>query len=108
MPPTDADAALKQMQCPTCGAGQTYADVCRRCKCDLSLVRRLLDQRDALRNDCLVQLRDGQLALALETARRCYELSADRASMRLLAVACFMNGDYAKAVRVHDLAFRPS
>ena len=98
-PPPAPEAAPDEFRCPTCGARQSWADVCRRCKCDLSLAVAAYRRRSRLRARCLVQLRAGQPDAALRAANELHALAPDADSIRLLAVAHVLHGDYAAAVR---------
>ena len=101
---TEPNCGVPCLRCPTCGAEQTYSDICRRCKCDLSLVHRLLEYRDALTHRCLLQLRDQQPAHALKAAQQCYAIAADHQTARRLAVVYLLIGDYRSAVDVFKAA----
>ena len=92
-------AALDDFRCPTCGARQDLAEVCRRCKCDLSLVVAVQRRRHALRRQCLLRLGQGQPEPALQAARELYSLAPDADSTRLLAVARLRCGEYARALQ---------
>ena len=100
----DLRSETGELRCPTCGARQAWSDTCRRCKCDLSLLHQLQQRLRLLRRRCLSQLRDRRLDGALDTARRCYQLSTDAASARLLALCYLLNADWAGALRLHDAA----
>ena len=89
-----------EFRCPTCGAQQVWADVCRRCKCDLSLVVAAHRRRHQLRAGCLDELRRQRPDAALRTASALHTLAPDADSARLLAVAHLLHGDYAAAVQV--------
>jgi hypothetical protein len=86
------------MRCPTCGAQQEWSDTCRRCKCDLSLVRPLLQYRQRLRRVCVQALREGRPADALTAAERVYALQHDEGTRRLLAVTRLIAGRYRAAI----------
>jgi len=87
-------------RCPTCQARQAWSDACRRCHCDLTLLRRVAQSRDRTRRRCLEDLRAGRLARAVRQARRGFALSPDECSARLLAVCLLCRGEFAEAVRV--------
>jgi len=92
------DAPLQNnVVCPTCGARQEWSDVCRRCKCDLRLLRAAAETYRRSRNGCLAALHGGQLALALERARDCERLIPCPESRRLSAVCALLNGDFPAA-----------
>jgi hypothetical protein len=85
------------MRCPTCRATQVWSETCRRCKCDLRLLREVADGYAAVRLHCLSNLRQNKPGAALEQARQCYALRADNETRRLLAVCELLNGDWASA-----------
>jgi hypothetical protein len=75
------------------------ADVCRRCKCDLSLVAAVHRRREMLRRQCLRRLGSQQAEAAVPTAEQLHTLAPDADSARLLAVAHLLCGDYPRALR---------
>lgn len=87
-----------EFRCPTCGARQGWADVCRRCKCDLTLVVAAYRRRRQLRAQCLAALRRQRPAAALRAARAMHALAPDADSARLVAVAHVLHGSYADAL----------
>lgn len=93
MAPLNTDS----MRCPTCRAEQPWSDTCRRCKCDLRLLRELAEDFAAARNGCLQSIRKNQPGEALEQARRCFALHADADTQRLLAVCELLNGNWTQA-----------
>ena len=95
--PHDCRAPL---HCPTCNASQDWSDVCRRCKCDLSLVVTLLRRRERLQDTCRRELLAGQYEEARHAALACRAISNDPDTIRLLAVSCLASGRTAAAVRV--------
>lgn len=92
------------VRCPTCGARQAWSDACRRCKCDLSLLRRVTDAVGASRRRCLASLRAGRVQEALRHARRLYALCPDRPTARLLAVCHLLQGNWTAAVTMAQIA----
>ena len=102
MPSDEPRPATDTMRCPTCGARQEWSDSCRRCKCDLTLVRPLLQHRQRLRRAVLQALRDGRFADALTAAEHAYALQRDEDARRLLAVAQLLTGRYAAAVALAE------
>jgi hypothetical protein len=74
------------------------AEICRRCKCDLSLVVAVQRRRQTLRRQCLHRLREQQGEAALQAAEELYAWSPDTDSKRLLAVAQLACGDYIHAL----------
>ena len=99
--PNDRHAPLR---CPTCNASQDWSDVCRRCKCDLSLMVALLRRRERLQDACRRALRAGQYEEARRSALACLAISSDPDTLRLLAVSCLASGRTASAVRVVQTA----
>lgn len=93
-------SVLGELRCPTCGARQVVADVCRRCKCDLSLVVAAHRRRNELRTQCLAELRRHRPESALRAAGELHALAPDADSTRLLAIAHLLHGDYAAAVQM--------
>ncbi|MEQ8787727.1 MAG: tetratricopeptide repeat protein [Pirellulaceae bacterium] len=93
-----------QLKCPTCGAGQSLADECRRCKCDLSLVAAVLRRREESRRETLTLLRAGRLNEALRAARRLWAIAPDADASRYLAVCHLLKGRYAAALAVYEAA----
>jgi hypothetical protein len=87
-----------ELRCPTCGARQEWSDTCRRCKCDLVLLRRVAGAGRACRRQCLRSLRAGRIGEALHHARRLYALFPDRPAARLLAVCHLLRGNWAAAL----------
>jgi hypothetical protein len=83
--------------CPTCGALQDWSDACRRCRCELVLLRRATDAALANRRRCLRSLRRGRVSEALRHARRLYALCPNRSAARLLAVCHLVQGNWAAA-----------
>jgi hypothetical protein len=63
----------------------------------LSLAVAAHRRRSLLRARCLVQLRAGQPGAALRAASELHTLAPDADSIRLLAVARLLHGDYAAA-----------
>lgn len=84
--------------CPTCGTEQEWSDTCRRCRCDLTLLRAVEKVRREHRRRCLLLLRAGRLTEALQQARRGYALCADQRSARLLAVCHLVCGNWTRAI----------
>ena len=89
--------------CPTCKAKQEWSDTCRRCKCDLALLRSAAEASEQIRRRCLLRLRAGRTFDALHLARRLYGLSPDARSARLLAVCHLARRNWAaaRAMAVH-------
>ena len=72
--------------CPACRARQEWSDTCRRCKCDLTLLRRTVAACWQARRRSLAALRAGRLTEALEAARQQHDSCPGADSARLLAV----------------------
>lgn len=85
-------------RCPTCRAAQELTDTCRRCKCDLRLVRETLRLYEEQRARCLSALRSGKAVEALRCARDCERLLPDFDSWRLVAVCAFSARDWPLAL----------
>ena len=86
------NSADGDVRCPTCGAWQDWSDACRRCRCDLTLLRRMAEAIQASRRRCLCALRAGRTSEALHHARRLQALCPDRSAARLLAVCHLLQG----------------
>ena len=97
--PDDASGA-PEFSCPTCGAGQTLSETCRRCGSDLGLVVELQRENRRLRRRCLAYLRQRRLLPATRLAQQCYRVSSDDRNLGLLATCYLMRGDFASAVTV--------
>jgi hypothetical protein len=79
-------AMQEAMCCPTCSAQQAWSDQCRRCKCDLSLLREWYSAGETERRQSLRQLRAGRPSQALRHARRYARIAGAQKASRLLAV----------------------
>ena len=66
----------EQIRCPTCKAKQAWSDTCRRCRCDLTLLRTAAEASRGYRRRCLLLLRAGRHGEALRHARRSLHLRA--------------------------------
>lgn len=86
------------MRCPTCGARQTWADVCRRCKCDLRLLRAAVRTYDRRRASCLAHLHAGRGEPALADAIACHQLDPGDDSSTLLALSHLVRGSWLDAL----------
>ena len=86
--------AQDTVRCPTCRAEQEWSDVCRRCKCDLSLLRAAAAAYVDHREQCLHELRAGRPKVALEHARACERLLPGADTPRLLAVCALHCRDW--------------
>ncbi|MGA2032285.1 MAG: hypothetical protein ABSG68_08530 [Thermoguttaceae bacterium] len=85
------------VRCPTCGAMQEWSDACRRCRCELALLRQVSDAALSTRRRCLRALHAGHVPEALRHARRLYALCPDQPAARLLAVCHLLQGNWAAA-----------
>ena len=92
--------AEDEMRCPTCNARQAWSDECRRCKCDLSLLRQSWRAGEAQRRRCLGQLRAGQPEGALHHARRYAIIAGAAKASRLLGVCHLLCGNWPAASAV--------
>jgi hypothetical protein len=91
--------APPDFRCPTCGARQALDDICRRCRCDLSLVVAIHRRRTLLRRQCLLCIRRQQPEAALLAAEQLHALAPDADSARLLGIAHLLDGDFTHALQ---------
>jgi hypothetical protein len=100
-----------QMRCPTCKARQEWAETCRRCKCDLRLLRAAERAYHRFRQACLQNLYAGCPAKALRAANACRQLRPGVESYRLLALCHLLEENWAEALegasRAHDESLAP-
>ncbi len=89
-----------QVRCPTCRALQDWSDTCRRCRCDLSLLRDACATHLDHRRHCIHHLDAGQPDLALGHALRCHELHPDPDSLRLLALCALATEEWQTALEL--------
>ena len=99
-------SSTDDMTCPVCQARQIWSDECRRCKCDLSLLRAMCLDSQHARSDCLRQLRAGNHEVAILRARRYVRLSPCEDALRLLAVCSLLMSDWRCALSAIRLAAR--
>jgi hypothetical protein len=85
--------------CPTCGARQGWAETCRRCKCDLRLLRAAVGAYVRNRRDCVLYLYTGFSEAALRCALKCHQLQPGAESRRLTALAYAVAEDWPEAER---------
>ena len=85
------------VRCPVCRAGQEWSDTCRRCKCDLRLLRAAAEDYRLSRRHCLRALRAGDPGAALDSAQHCYQLQPCPDARRLLALAALLQQDWPTA-----------
>ena len=78
--------AQDEMTCPACNARQSWSDQCRRCNCDLSLLRQFHHAYEAERIGCLQALQRGQPHRGLHHARRFAHLAGPAEAVQLLVV----------------------
>jgi hypothetical protein len=95
---TTEDRTPLLLRCPTCGAEQEWADQCRRCKCDVTLLGRVARAAQAQRRRCLVLLRAGRVDEALRHAERLHSLTGEPRAARLLAVCRLLDGNWPGAL----------
>ena len=87
------------MRCPTCGADQEWADTCRRCRCDLRLLRAASMAYGGHRRECLSSLQNGSIENARYHAQRSHELLPNAESSRLLAICHLMSERWLDAIQ---------
>ena len=92
--PSPSGPSEAQVRCPVCRASQAWSDTCRRCKCDLSLLRSVAAAFWEVRAGCLRHLRAGRWAEALREARRACDLCPGEETTRLLAVCHLLCEDW--------------
>ncbi len=97
--PGDDLGADGMVRCPTCGARQPWSDTCRRCKSDLSLLRRVVEALTGTRRSALAHLRSGRLSEALCDAETCWLIDPSAQSARLVAVCQLLLGRWEEALR---------
>ena len=93
-------AVQDEMCCPTCNARQAWSDECRRCKCDLSLLRQYRQVCEAQRHRCLRELRAGRPKRALRHANRYAKMVGSAEASQLMAVCHLLRHDWPKAITV--------
>jgi hypothetical protein len=97
---------VDRVRCPTCGAEQEWADSCRRCRCDLRLLRAVQQAYRRHRRECLNALEDGRFEIARYHARRSHELLPHAESYRLMALCHLMSerwlDAFQEAKRAHE------
>lgn len=106
MPVTPLDSDEATVRCPTCGANQSWSDTCRRCKCDLALLRSAAEMCRRTRETALVHLREGRLSEALREARQLHDMCPNERSTRLLTVCHLLCGEWAEAMAVAERRHR--
>ena len=93
-----------QVRCPTCRALQEWSESCRRCRCDLSLLRAACSTHQDHRRNCILQLDAGLTELALGHALRCHDLQPGADSLRLLALCALARQDWETALELVQTA----
>jgi hypothetical protein len=88
------------VRCPTCGAWQEWSDACRRCRCELALLRQVSGAALSARRRSLRALHAGRVSEALRHARRLYDYCPDQPAARLLAVCHWLQGNWTAAVSI--------
>ncbi|MEA1952254.1 MAG: hypothetical protein U9N87_12790 [Planctomycetota bacterium] len=89
-----------EMLCPTCNARQTWSNACRRCKCDLSLLRKFWRSGEAERQRCLRQLKAGRPDRALRHARRYAIMAGGTEASPLVGACLLLCGNWADACKL--------
>ena len=84
----------QEMRCPTCGAQQGWTDRCRRCKCDLRLLRAAVGAYEQNRRLCLQYLHAGEPDTAFRHAQSCHELRPSPETHRLMALCYLLAEDW--------------
>ncbi len=108
MPPQSRE----EMRCPTCGAREAWSETCRRCKCDLRLLRKADGAYEQHRRECLRLLSLGFPEAALRHGQTCQRLFPAAESERLVALCQLLLGNWAaaweRAMRVFESERRPA
>jgi hypothetical protein len=94
---TLSSALDETMCCPTCNAEQIWSDVCRRCRCDTSLLHQAWQRHQFARLACLNALRTGRFTEACRCAQQQHEIAASSQSARMLAVCHLLAGNWQRA-----------
>jgi hypothetical protein len=95
-----------EMRCPVCRAAQPWSDACRRCKCDLGLLRSAMAALEHHRLQCLSNLRQARWPEALHHARQAHDLCPNEDTTRLLAVCHLLCEDWPSAIATAGSAAR--
>jgi hypothetical protein len=93
-----------EMHCPTCGAEQAWADTCRRCKCDLRLLRAAEQAYQWHHLRCMRNLAAGSPERALRHARACHRLRPGAPSRRLIALSYLLSERWLEASEWAEIA----
>ncbi len=89
---------LLEIRCPTCGARQEWTCTCRRCKCDLRLLRTALEAYEQNRRECLRLLYAGFGREALAHALTCERLRPGPHAQKLVALCHLVDENWARAI----------
>jgi len=92
------------IKCPACKAPNDTGPNCRRCKADLAVLFQIEDQRHTLIRTAEAAIAASDTRKALAKAQSADQLRRDPESVRLLACASLLRGDYAEALRLYSLA----
>ena len=95
-------------RCPVCRAEQAWSDTCRRCQCDLTLLRVTADTWEHQRWCSLAHLRRGQTQDALAAAEQCWAIAPNETARRLLTVCRLIAGDWPGALAGSGVEGPPS
>jgi len=90
-------------RCPACQAEQAWSDACRRCQCDLTLLRATAASWERRRRGCLAHLRRGETAAALAAAEACWRIAPNAPARRLLTVCRLLASDWPGALAASGL-----
>ena len=93
-----------QVRCPTCRALQDWSDQCRRCRCDLRLLRAARSTHRQHRCRCILELEAGRPEIALGHALRCHDLHPGPDSLRLLALCALAREEWETALELVQTA----
>ncbi|MCK4658105.1 MAG: hypothetical protein KAV82_01160 [Phycisphaerae bacterium] len=88
-----------RQRCPTCNAARQGERICRRCKSDLSILVQLEGYADGLRRRAQHCYARGWYRQAASLAQTAVSLESSPENLRLLACACLLSGDFARAWR---------
>ncbi len=95
-----------RVRCPTCRAVQEWSNQCRRCRCDLRLLRAACSAHLDHRRDCILELEAGRPEIALGHALRCHDLHPGPDSLRLLSLCALAREEWGTALELVQIADR--
>ncbi len=99
---------MTRRPCPCCQASRpTAADVCRRCKADLTMVRAVEDAHARRLAAARRKLAGGDAAGAASEAAAAVKLWRSAEAVELGAVAELAGGEFARALALYGRAFSP-